>query len=183
MLEKEINIPKFLHGLHGERTTILNLLCVYIAASLVGILIILNISGLDLPLWKTILIFALYFDIAGGVVANLSISTNQYYQRKSKGRILFIISHFVHPVLFIFLFPGNVDYYVFVGSYTIFAALIVNSLKTIENQQNLAYLFVTTGIVISLLFDLPLGTLYLFAPLFMIKLIFGFSVRRPAFTK
>jgi len=178
VLNKELVIPRFLRELHGEKTSILNIVCVYVAAIVAGAFVIISLQELGLPVWKNVLICILYFELAGGVVANLTSATNQYYQKKTKLRLAFILSHLAHPALLIVLFPESIEYSFFVGIFTISAALIVNYVKTVQHQQNLALLFVILGILISMQFTLPAIILYSFAPLFMMKLILGFSVKR-----
>jgi len=61
------------------------------------------------------------------------------------------------------------------------AALAVNAVGDRESQQNLAAFLVVAGVLGSVFFHLGVPALYSLAPLFMIKLILGFSVRRPSF--
>jgi len=181
MFDKEIKIPKFLHELHGERSKLSTTLLIYLSALFVGAALVLSLGYLNLPLWKNLLLFFLFFDIAGGVVANLSSSTNLYYQKKKGLRVAFIIFHVVQPVLLAVVFPEIIAYALFVYLYTLVASLIVNAIKNKESQQNLAAFFLVIGILGSAFCILPAVILYIFAPLYMTKIILGFSVKRPAF--
>ena len=182
MLDKEITIPKALHELHGQKTRISTLGTVYLASFIVAGVAVHQILPGGLPAWKVLLVLILYLDIAGGVVANLSTSTNRFYQEKTQLRVGFILLHCLHPALFISVLPESWPYFVFVGIFTLASALLVNAFRDTEFQQNLAALLVVAGIAVSFTFDVPLAFFYSFAPFFMIKLIIGFAVRRPALT-
>ena len=180
MCDKEIKIPKVFHELHGKTSHVSTIIMVYLAGFTAAGLILSQIIGIELPLWKIILVGILYVDIGGGVVANLATSTNQYYQGKPKLRIGFILLHLVHPALFMLVFPVFWLYFGFVGLFTLASTLVINEIGDTEFQQNLAALLIVIGVAGSFFFEAPLPILYSFAPLFMIKLILGFSVRRPA---
>ncbi len=182
MMDKEIKIPIALHELHGEKTRLSTLITVYLAGLVVAGVVVAQILPAALPLWKVVLVGILYLDIAGGVVANLSTSTNQYYQGKPGLRLGFTLLHILHPALFIAVLPEAWPYFGFVGIFTLASVRLVEAAGNTEFQQNLAALLVVIGIVASLTFDLPLVIFYSFAPLFMIKLVLGFAVRRPQLT-
>jgi hypothetical protein len=66
--------------------------------------------------------------------------------------------------------------------FTLGSAIGLNKVKDTEFQQNIASLLLGIGIALSFFFALPIPILYVFAPLFMVKLILGFSVQRPSFS-
>jgi hypothetical protein len=182
MFDKEVNIPKVFNELHGEKSPLSSIIMVYLAGAVATVLVISQILPERLPVWKIVLVGILYMDIGGGVVANLSSSTNQYYQGKGRLRIGFILLHCLHPTLFILMFPDFWPYFIYIGLFTLISALLVNAFRDAEFQQNLAAFLVMGGTIISFSFDVPLVIFFSFAPLFMVKLILGFSVRRPALT-
>ena len=182
MIHKEINLPRIFHELHGQKTRLSTLILVYLAGVAVAGLVISQILPEKLPIWKICLVGILYVDMGGGVVANLSTSTNQFYQAKPCLRIGFLLLHFLHPGLFILAFPIAWSYFIVTGGLTLLSALLVNAFKDAEFQQNLAATLTLVGIAVSFFFEVPMNILYSFAPLFMIKLILGFSVRRPPLT-
>jgi hypothetical protein len=181
MADREIKVPKVFHELHGENTRLSNIIIVYLAGILTASLIFYSLHAYNLPTWKLALISLLYFDMAGGVVANLSTSTNQYYQKNRNLRIVFLLLHIAHPALFILVFSDYYQYFAFVGAFTLLVGLFLNSFKDIERQQNFAAFFVVIGITISFYFKVPINILYTFAPIYMTKLLLGFSVKRPSF--
>ncbi len=181
MLTQEINIPKVLHELHGEKARLSSLLLVYLTALVVGGIALWQMVPLELPVWKVILAVIMFLDIGGGVTANLTSSTNQYYQRKAKLRPIFLAMHVVHPLLLILVFPQSVWFLLFVMIYTLGSAFGVNLIKDRELQQTAAGVLVATGVCFAVLFPISLPFLFAFAPLFMAKLILGFAVKRPDF--
>ena len=181
MKDRIINIPKAFHELHGENSKLSSIILVYLAAIVVTSIFIVLLIPQNLPIWKYILVGLVYFDIAGGVVANLSSSTNQYYQRKKNLRFIFLFLHILQPFALYVVFPKYLNYFVFIFLFTSSSSLIVNLIKNTEFQQNIAGFFIVVGIVISFIFNIDLIILYSVAPLFMIKLILGFSVKRPSF--
>lgn len=180
MIHKEISIPKTLHELHGEKSRISTLITVYLAGLVAAGVAVFQSLPVGFPAWKVVLVGILYLDIAGGVVANLSTSTNQYYQGKPGLRLVFALLHILHPVLFSVVLPEAWPYFAFVGIFTLVSVQLVEAARDTEFQQNLAALLVVVGTIVSVTFDLPQAIFYSFAPLFMIKLILGFAVRRPS---
>jgi hypothetical protein len=181
MQNKKIRVPKYLHELHGESPDIFTLIGTYLASLISGILAIVFTKSLGLPVWKSVLLFVLYADIAGGVISNFSSSTKDYYRNNKSLRLPFILMHLIHPALFILLLPDFADYFIYVGSFTILASLIVEKINQIEIQLTIALFLFLSGTLFSFCFKIPVNFLFSFAPLFMSKLIIGFSVVRPNF--
>ncbi len=179
MSGKEIQIPKIFHELHGEKARLISIILVYTVGIISASLFTLFLLPLNLSLWKYILIAILIVDISGGVVANLSTPTNQYYQKNSRLRFIFLSLHILQPCLFCIVFPDLLNLFLFIFLYTFSASLIVNRIKDREYQQNFASAFVVLGTILSLAFQNDILIVYAIAPLFMTKLILGFAVRRP----
>ncbi|PKN98665.1 MAG: hypothetical protein CVU42_10630 [Chloroflexi bacterium HGW-Chloroflexi-4] len=182
MLNREINIPKALHELHGEKAKLSSLVLVYLTALVVGGIALWQMLPLGLPAWKVILAVVLFFDIGGGAAANLTSSTNQYYQKKASLRPIFLAMHVVHPLVLMLVFPQNTWFLFFVMVYTLGSAFGVNLIKNREMQQTAAGALVALGVSLAVLFPVSFAFIYVFAPLFMVKLILGFAVKRPDFS-
>lgn len=179
MLNREINIPKALQELHGEKTRLSSLILVFFTALVVGGVALWQVIPLGLAAWKVILAVVVFLDVGGGVVANLTSSTNQYYQKKAALRPFFLATHVVHPLVLMLVFPQNSVFLLFVMVYTLTSAFGVDLIKDREQQQTFAAVLVGMGVCFALLFPLSFSFLYAFAPLFMLKLILGFAVKRP----
>jgi hypothetical protein len=182
LLSREVVIPKALRELHGERGRVSTLLLVYLSGLVCAGLVFYQLLLSDTAVWRAAAAAVIFLDIGGGVVANLSTSTNQYYQQHAGLRLPFIALHVFHPAVMLILFSAGQAYFVFVMLFTLAGTFGVNAIKDTELQQNLAALLVTIGVGASFLFPVPVTVLYLFAPLFMVKLMLGFTVKRPNFT-
>jgi hypothetical protein len=179
MKDRILTIPKALHEFHGEKATVTNILFVYGTGLIAAAVFICFLLPLKLPLWKYVLSALLILDIGSGLVANLSSSTNQYYQQHKKLRIPFLLLHVVHPILFWVVFPEMLNFFLFMALYPILSSLLVNYFKNCEFQQNMASSLVVIGILFSFMFKSDGLILYSLVPLFLIKLVLGFSVKRP----
>ena len=178
MQNKIIRVPKYLYELHGENPDLFTLIGTYLASLISGILAIIFTYKLGLPVWKSILLFVLYADIAGGVISNFSFSTKDYYRTNKRLQFPFIMMHLLHPASFILLFPDFAHYFIYVGLFTITSCLILTKIINIEIKLTTALLLLLVGILFSFSFKVPTNFLFSFAPLFMTKLIIGFSVER-----
>lgn len=182
MLNKPIDVPKAFRELHGDKTTLANIALVYAAGAGVAAFAVLGLRAESLAPWKLGLVGLIFMDVAGGVVANLSGSTHRYYQGKNRLRALFLIAHALQPGILLGLFPQYAGYFVFCWAYVMAGCFALFFVRRAEWQQQIAAALVAIGASIALLsFDLPARALYLFGILYMVKLLLGFSVRRPDF--
>jgi hypothetical protein len=148
-----IKIPKILHELHGELAPAYALWIVYLggtlAAALFVLLLLYTTSGIES--WKLLISAVLMLDIAGGVIANLSRSTNEYYHDPGKARLraAFLILHIAQPTLFALMFPEAVGYFAVVLFWTLPAAYGVTRILDQETATHVASLLVTLGVLVS----------------------------------
>lgn len=176
---KVIRIPKYLHEIHGESATPLGIYMTYLAGIIFGLIGVMSMAQLQLEPWKLLLIGILFFDIGGGVIANLTSSTNHYYQKSEKQRVFYLLLHIAQPLILGLLLDGYWSYVSCLAIYTIISAFIINKLPTTESQQVTAGFLVVVGIGALSLFDPLAMSIYAFGVLYMIKLLIGFAVRRP----
>jgi hypothetical protein len=180
MRENEILIPRALREIHGERATLFDLLLVYGTAAAFGVLALVFAWSrvADLPWWKSLLLFLVAADASGGAVANFSASTDRWYAERPGLRWGFIFIHVIHPAVLYLLFQGLPAYWIFLYAYTVAAASLVNVIQERSRQETAAAALLVLGIVTTL--PLGLGTPFLawFSPVYMIKLISAFAVRR-----
>jgi hypothetical protein len=182
MTMKEIRIPKALRELHGERSTLACLAIVYATGLGVAGAIVLGALPFGLAPWRLLVLALVALDIGGGVAANLSSSTNRYYAERPRLRRAFILLHVLQPAILAAVLPEAWPYFASAGAFTLLSCLMLGRIKDRELQQGLAALLVALGLAASLLlFDLRIQVLHAFAPLYMMKLILGFSVQRPDF--
>lgn len=175
---KTIKIPQFLHEVLGKESTLPELVMIFATSILgtLGLFYFTNIEWNQLALWKIVLLFLLIFDTLAGFIANLTLSTNNYYKENPKLRLVFIAIH-IQPLIFAFLF-NNYFYICFiVWAYTLITALIINALQKHPVQQVLAGCFVMIGLIGLLLYTNQIPNLLLIAlAFFHLKVTYSFAV-------
>jgi hypothetical protein len=180
MTERSFAIPRVLHPVHGENAPLFDLLATYATGVVFGALTLAFAFSRvqDLPWWKAVVLFLVAADLSGGVVSCFSRSTDSYYAERPRLRWLFIFVHIVEPALLYLMFDGRLAYWGFLYVYAAAAASVVNVLQSRERQEIAAAALVTLGVVIQLPISLQTPYLAWFGPVFMLKLVLAFAVRR-----
>ncbi|HAS8358733.1 hypothetical protein IOC44_22200 [Vibrio vulnificus] len=172
----EIQVPKSLHDVFGERQTVFEIASV-LAFAIAGTLLIywqLYLPTFSELNWKTIVGFVVIADVLAGCVANFTKGTNQYYAARPSSRFTFIAIHF-HIVAIAWLLESSLLNAWIVWGSTITAALIVNALKGHRLQLVVAANLLCYGLL--LLIMLPMEPWFLACSLFfMLKVVFSFAV-------
>lgn len=177
-MDSKLKIPKALHELFGEEQ-IKSELIITIVFSVVGSLVVIigtQAEWVGLPWYKTILLFILLLDIIGGVVANLSAGTNDYYLNHPKKRWIFIAIH-IQPFIFAWIFQFDYLAAFMVWAFTIGSSVIINLLQGKDYQRIFAGALFGFGILAFILLDFELPKVVaIIYTLYMFKIIVGFSV-------
>jgi hypothetical protein len=121
---KTVDVPTWLHELHGERSTWRDIVTVHLVAWVCAIGVFWLVGG---PVG--ILLAILMVDIAGGVVANVTRGTNDYYARRRGHRIVFLSLHVIQPALLILLTPAPEALVIAVAAWTLLGASVLESLR------------------------------------------------------
>jgi hypothetical protein len=171
-----LEMPKFLHELFGKRTTKVELAIVLLCCLVLSALLLVHSYSEweGLVLWKKMLLVILTLDITGGVVANLTKGTNEYYQASPKARTVFIAIH-VQPIILGWLL-GNFLLGVTVWVFTIAATLIVVNLKGKGIQRTAGLALAITGICFLIVRTEPHFALTALLAFYVFKLVFSFAV-------
>jgi hypothetical protein len=179
-VDSEVRIPGFLRPIHGEIATALDVLLVYVVGAVFGVLaLVFAYTRVEsLPLWKAAILFVLAADVSGGSMACFSTGMGAYYESRPGLRWGFIFIHFIEPGLLYILFDGRLAYWLFLYAYTVAAASLVNIIPGRSRREATAVALVVIGIVILLPVGLSTPFLAWFGPVYMLKLILGFGVRR-----
>ncbi|WP_010268934.1 hypothetical protein [Paenibacillus senegalensis] len=176
---KMIAVPKLLHELFGKKTTGFELWHVlFFAFGMSAVLLGFTFEEWShLQLWRVVLLALLLVDICGGVIANLTWSTNDYYRNQPTARLIFIVVH-IQPILFAALLADYFPICLAVWSYTVLASLIVHSLAGHPAQRAIGAslaLLGAAGLVLSSGKALP-ALLLLTLLFYMLKVIYSFGV-------
>ncbi len=174
--------PKFLHETHGSSTTLFDVIITYSGGLLAIISIYVLYLGnyLDISIWKLILLLIISGDIGAGVIANFTKGTNSYYsgEVKSKSRLVFILFHFLHPAIFLYILNCLSIKKIGLVLFVIVSTLVINAIKNKEKQKVIASFCTLLGIGTVLIIGISNPLLLWFFPLYMIKLFIGFGIRR-----
>jgi hypothetical protein len=177
-----MNIPRPLRVIHGEQAPAFDVALVYAGGIVVAVLALVFASSRvpGLTWWKAALLFLIAFDVAAGAVASFTPGTSRYYTDRPGLRWAVIFLHFVQPGLLYLLFQGRLAYWCFLYGFTVAAASLVNIIGDGRRQRTAAAALVAVGIVALLPIGLATPFLAWFGPVYMLKLILGFAVRRDA---
>ncbi|HBW14333.1 MAG TPA: hypothetical protein DEF30_11000 [Proteiniclasticum sp.] len=177
-MKTSIRIPKFLHELFGIQQQRTEFIIIVVFAATATLLTFLSTSSywLQLKWYQTLVLWLLFFDISGGVVANLSTGTNEYYNYRPKSRWIFIAVH-IQPLILAAVLQSHFFIAFIIWSYTIASASLINILREKVYHRLLAGALCAMAIIIFILSDialpLPLTLIYL---LYMLKVVYCFSV-------
>jgi hypothetical protein len=179
-VDSEVKIPGFLRPILGETSTVFDVLLVYLVGAVFGVLALVfaYTRVVSLPLWKAAILFLLAADVSGGAIACFSAGMSAFYENRPDLRWGFIFIHFIEPGLLYLLFDGRLGYWLFLYAYTAAAASLVNIIPGQARQEGSAAALVVIGIVVLLPIGLSTPFLAWFAPVYMVKLVLGFGVRR-----
>lgn len=176
-LNRKVEIPLFLQELHGKEASVVDLFFTYLTAFVITGLILYSAIDVPMSIFKFILLGLLAFDLSGGIVANFTQGTTNYYAESHKRRYVFIGLHIIQPIMLAWIFPKDLASIYVAAAYTILATLITNSLKKEERQRFLASVFVTMGLSLVFLISPESKVVYFMLVLFIVKLILAFSVK------
>lgn len=183
LMNRRIRIPWLLRALHGEESTPAELFMTYAAALITAAIIVTRAAARPAAVtwWEITIVALLGADIAAGAVATFTPGTDRFYSARPRLRIVFILLHALHPLVLFFIIGGPVEVWAAIPGYAIVSALVVNVL-TPRLQQMVAPALVALGIVICFSWLVIAPPALWFGPLFLVKLVLGFAVRRSELT-
>ncbi len=177
-MENTIQIPKFLHEVHGEQSNWTDILTVHILAGITVMATLFAAVNADLVLWQLVLLSILAYDLGGGVLANFTYSTKWYYDQSTLRRLVFLSLHVLQPLLMMLVFPAYWMAIAAFSVYTLVASFLTNSITRPQQQLLIGVFLSLTGIIALHTIPFALNTpLQLLLNLFLLKLPLSFSVR------
>jgi membrane glycosyltransferase len=173
---KKIQVHKFLFELFGRETTTFHLLAIVIASlSFAGLTLLLKLNT-DISNFKLIVLTILTLDIAGGVVANFTAGTTNYYAESLRKRYFFVLFHLLQPSILIWIFPNEFQAILGVSIFTLLCSFIVLNINKHYTQIITAIILLVLSFILSILLNYSDPLLQIVMQLFSIKLILAFSV-------
>lgn len=172
----KIKVHKFLGELFGRETTTFDLLAIIISSVSFAVLTLLIKWNADITVIKKIILTILALDIAGGVVANFTTGTNNYYAESLRKRYLFVLFHPVQPSILIWIFPSELLAILGVSLFTLISSIVVLGIKKHYKQRIVAITLLLLSLMLSTLLNYTEPLAKMIMQLFSIKLILAFSV-------
>ena len=173
---KKIQVHKFLFELFGRETTTFDLLSIVIGSlSFAGLTLALKWNA-GISIFKLVILTILALDIAGGVIANFTKGTNNYYSESLRKRYLFVFFHLLQPSILIWIFPSELLAILGVSLFTLTSSIIVLNIKKQYNQRIIAVTLLLFSLFLSTLLNYSDPLTKMIMQLFSIKLILAFSV-------
>ena len=172
----KFKVHRLFHELFGRETTTFDLLAIVIGSlSFAGLTPILKWNT-DISNFKLIILTILALDIAGGVVANFTTGTNNYYAESLRKRYFFVLFHLLQPSILIWIFPSELLVILGVSLFTLTSSIIVLNVKKQYNQKIVAITLLLLCLILSTLLNYTDTLSQMIMQLFSIKLILAFSV-------
>ena len=172
----KIKVHRFFRELFGRETKILDLLAVVISACFLAVLTLLFKWNADFSVIKKAVLTILALDIGGGVVANFTSGTNNYYAESLSKRYLFVLFHLAQPSLLIWIFPSELVAILGVMLFSLACSIIVLRLNSPQNQRIIAVTLLLLTMILSALLNYTDPMAQLIMQFFSIKLILAFGV-------
>lgn len=176
MQGKKIKVPKTLHDLFGRETTLPDLFAVFIGSFSLTILTLTFIWEVDLSFAKKVVLTLLAFDIGGGVVANFTEGTNNYYAESLKKRNLFVLIHVLQPLLLAWIYQSNLIAILIVSGFTLISTFCIINIKENNIQRVIASTLLLIGIFLIHLLNFSDQLLQVILIVYSVKLILSFAV-------
>jgi membrane glycosyltransferase len=152
------------------------LLAIVIASlSFAGLTLLLKLNT-DISNFKLIVLTILTLDIAGGVVANFTAGTTNYYAESLRKRYFFVLFHLLQPSILIWIFPNEFQAILGVSIFTLLCSFIVLNINKHYIQRITAITLLLLSFILSILLNYSDPLLQIVMQLFSIKLILAFSV-------
>jgi hypothetical protein len=176
MENKKIQVHKFLSEVFGRETTMFDLLAIIICSISFAVLTLFVKWNADITITKKIILTILALDIGGGVVANFTTGTNNYYAESLRKRYLFVLFHLLQPSILIWIFPSDLIAILGVSLFTLTSSIIVLNIKKHYNQRIVAITLLLLSSILLTLLPYTERLTQMMMQFFSLKLIFSFSV-------
>ena len=174
---KPIAIPAALVKLHGEQSTLPDVIATHAVAYLMAAFIGWLSWQEGLAGWQVGLLAVLGGDIAGGVVANVTAGTDRYYGARAQLRKVFLATHVIQPLVLWWLFPESYLVIAATAAVTLCSSLAVDLFADPPLDRTWAAAGMVVGCAVVIALQPPSAALILLLVLYVAKLTLCFSPR------
>jgi hypothetical protein len=172
----KFKVHRLFQELFGRETTKFDLLAIIICSVSFAGLTLQQKWNAEISTFKLIILIILALDIAGGVIANFTKGTNNYYSESLRKRYIFIFFHLLQPSILIWIFPSELLAILGVSLFTLTSSIVVLNIKKQYNQRIIAVTLLLFSLFLSTLLNYSDPLTEIIMQLFSIKLILAFSV-------
>jgi hypothetical protein len=175
--QKQVKMPSWLHELFGAQARMSDLWLILAAAGMAAAAVSYLAREEAMPAYQKIILALLALDLAGGVPANFSKGTNDYYAERPRQRMVFIALHCLQPLALVWLFPEDALPIALLSGYILLAAGLVNYLRHHEAQRVTAAFLLMSALLLLFVVAFHSPALQVMLAMFAVKLILAFAVR------
>lgn len=127
-------------------------------------------------LLQKIIIILIAWDDLGGVIANLTKSTNDYHAASRSTRLIFYSLHFIQPLVIYYFFEVSIALFLFSWLYPVITAFMVSDIVADNYKNTFAGVFWLIGILLYIyVIPVPMVLMW-FGITFFTKLIFHYAI-------
>jgi len=172
MIEKEMAF------FFGDDPKTFDLIAINAASLVFSLVLAFGIPGIreaTTPVQKSVLVLIAY-DVLGGVIANLTESTNRHHDRQPKTRWLFYSVHFIQPLVLVCFFDTGMAFFLFCWLFPVVSSMIVRECSPEGIQRTTAGILFVLGVLVYLYWIPQRTGVEWFGYAFMAKLIVAHPV-------
>ena len=163
--------------LHGKQASKFDLLITYSAAVLYTVAVLFLARDMPLPVIKIIALGIISFDIGGGVIANFTEGTTNYYVENQKLRYRFIAMHITQPLILLWIFPSELLNIAIVSVYTLSCMVVMDIKSGYPRKMIVSSLLTIIGLILSFALNLSQPIVHITLIMYIFKLVMAFPVR------
>jgi hypothetical protein len=171
-----IQIPPFWHSILGRRSSMADIAAIGTGAVASGVIALTYSLNAGFATLHTIAFTLLAMDLGGGVIANFTMGTNNYYGESPKRCYQFILFHVLQPLILIWIFPSECWSIVWVCAFVLVCTSIIVRLRELYFQASVAAMLLTISFILLSWLKLADSLLQLMLTFYAIKLILAFGV-------
>ena len=178
-MDQSIRIPTFLHELHGKTARPIDLILTYSLAA-IGALVVALVPELrpEGAWWQKTLAAVIAADLFGGVVANFTSGTDAHYAASRRRQRVFLLIHVIQPTVLWISYGGLAVGWAAISAAVIISAFLVHGIRGRKTQEPVAAVLVGVIVVAAFVLKPTPDTAAWFGPVFALKLVLAFAVRR-----
>lgn len=128
-------------------------------------------------LWQKLVIVFIAYDDLGGVIANLTRSTNRYHDADRRRRWIFYSLHFIQPLVLFLAFNTGLAFFLFCWLFPVGSVILIREIVPREIHRTVAGILFVLGVILYIYWIPQVTGVEWFGYTFLAKLILGYGIR------